>query len=42
MSTWEEDNPNKMDILKSHYPQHLEKPTQSIYGKEKRNSTQDQ
>lgn len=30
------------NILKNHYPQHLEKRTQSIYAKEKRNSTQDQ
>ena len=33
---WEQDNPNKLNILKNHYSQHLEKPTQSIYAKEKK------
>lgn len=30
MGTWEQDNPNKLDSLKSHYPQQLEKPKVSM------------
>ena len=30
MGTWEQDNPNKLDIFKNHYPQHLEKPKVSM------------